>query len=65
MAKRTTVTIDEELLAKARAILGITEVSTVVNAGLREIIRADAARRLIALGGSMPEAEATPRRRPA
>ena len=65
MNKRTTVTIDEELLEQARVILGLTEVSAVVNAGLQEIVRADAARRLIALGGTMPQAEAAPRRRPA
>jgi Arc/MetJ family transcription regulator len=65
MTKRTTVTIDEELLEQARTILGLTEVSAVVNAGLQEIVRAGAARRLIALGGTMPRAEAAPRRRPA
>lgn len=65
MNKRTTVTIDERLLDQARAVLGVTEVSAVVNAGLQEIVRADAARRLIALGGTMPGAEAAPRRRPA
>ena len=63
MAKRTTVTIDEELLDQARTILGLTEVSAVVNAGLQEIVRADAARRLIALGGALPQAQAVPRRR--
>jgi len=65
MTKRTTVTVDEELLEQARTILGMTEVSAVVNAGLQEIVRADAARRLIALGGTLPQAQAAPRRRPA
>jgi Arc/MetJ family transcription regulator len=58
------VTIDEDLLAKARAITGTNEVSAVVNAGLREIIRRDAAQRLIALGGTFRNAKAAPRRRP-
>jgi Arc/MetJ family transcription regulator len=65
MNKRTTVTIDEDLLEQARVILGLTEVSAIVNAGLQEIVRVDAARRLIALGGTVPGAEAAPRRRPA
>ncbi len=61
---RTTVVIDEELLAEAQKCTGITERSALLNEGLRGLIQVDAARRLIALGGSDPQAKAPPRRRP-
>jgi Arc/MetJ family transcription regulator len=62
---RTTVTLDDELVAKAQQITGVTEKSALVNAALREVIQADAARRLISLGGTMPDLEVPERRRPA
>lgn len=62
---RTTVTLDDELLARAGEALGTTERSFLLHEGLKLIVQRDAARRLIALGGTMPEAEAAPRRRSA
>jgi Arc/MetJ family transcription regulator len=62
---RTTITLDDELLAKAQEMTGIAERSTLIHDGLRALIQREAARRLILLGGSMPDAEAAPRRRPA
>ena len=61
---RTTVTIEDELVAKAQEITGIAEKSALINVALREVIQADAARRLIALGGSMPDLDLPKRRRP-
>jgi Arc/MetJ family transcription regulator len=52
---RTTVTLDDELLEQARAITGTTENSALINQALRDVVAADAARRLIALGGTMPD----------
>lgn len=52
---RTTVTIEEDLLAQAQKITGTNEKSALINRALREVIEADAARRLIRRGGSMPE----------
>lgn len=60
---RTTVTLDDELLAKASELTGITERSVLLHDGLRALIRLESARRLAALGGSDPEASAVPRRR--
>jgi Arc/MetJ family transcription regulator len=61
---RTTVTIDDELLADLREGLGIQETSALVRRALVEMRQRLAAERLIALGGSDPEATAAPRRRP-
>ncbi|UVO11923.1 type II toxin-antitoxin system VapB family antitoxin [Mycobacterium sp. SVM_VP21] len=60
---RTTVTIDDELLARASELTGITEKSALLRDGLQTLIRVESARRLIALGGSDSRAAAAPRRR--
>ena len=60
---RTTVTIDYDLLARASEATGVTERSTLIHDGLRALIAREAARALIALGGSDPDAKAPPRRR--
>lgn len=61
---RTTVTLDDELVAKAQEITGIAEKSALINEALRTIVQRDAARRLAALGGTMPNLEVPHRRRP-
>ena len=61
---RTTVTLDDELVAKAQEITGTTEKSALINEALRAIVQRDAARRLAALGGTMPDLEVPDRRRP-
>lgn len=60
---RTTVTIDDDLLARASEATGVTERSTPIHDGLRAPVQREAARALIALGGSDPNATAAPRRR--
>lgn len=60
---RTTVTIDDELLKDAREYTGMSEVSALIREGLKALIEREAAHRLALLGGSMPDAEAAPRRR--
>lgn len=60
---RTTVTIDDELLARASELTGETERSALLRAGLTTLIRVESARRLAALGGSDPGATSAPRRR--
>ena len=62
---RTTLTLDDELLAKAHAMTGISERSTLIHDGLRLLIQREAARRLALLGGSAPGLIAAPRRRQA
>ncbi len=60
---RTTVTIDDELLAKAAELTGVHESVALLRQGLQTLIRVESARRLAALGGSDAEATAAPRRR--
>lgn len=62
-AMRTTVTIDDELLARASELTGETERSALLRAGLTTLIRVESARRLVALGGSDATASAGARRR--
>lgn len=60
---RTTINIDEELLAKARELTGISGRTDLVREGLRSLIERESARRLAKLGGSQPHLEEIPRRR--
>ncbi len=60
---RTTVTIEDGLLAKAKEYSGIDENSALVREALRQLVQREAARRLIALGGTEPDIVAPPRRR--
>jgi Arc/MetJ family transcription regulator len=60
---RTTVTIDDALLAKAVELAGTKETSALLRQGLQTLIRVESARRLAALGGTDPDAAAAPRQR--
>ena len=60
---RTTVTLDDDLVRQASEYTGITEKAVLVRAGLQALVRQEAARRLVALGGTDPAASAAPRRR--
>ena len=60
---RTTITIDDELLARAQEDTGIMDKSALVRQGLKALTRRAAIERLIALGGTMPDLEDIPRRR--
>lgn len=64
MHMRTTLILDDALLARARHLTGLTEKTALVHAGLKALIAHEAARRLAALGGTMPKLAAPPRRRP-
>lgn len=61
---RTTVNLDEELLEEARRVSGVEGRTALINAGLRALIERESARRLARLGGSDPDLEPIPRRRP-
>ena len=60
---RTTVVLDDELLAKAEAYSGIPEKSALIREALKALVEREAARRLARLGGSEPDVTPTPRRR--
>jgi Arc/MetJ family transcription regulator len=62
---RTTLNLDDELMDRARQLTGIEEKTALVNAGLKELIARESARRLAALGGTMPGLKSIPRRRAA
>ncbi len=61
---RTTLALDDELLAKAQEFTGLKEKSALVREALKALIEREAARRLARLGGSAPDLRA-PRRRTA
>jgi len=65
MHMRTTLILDDALVERARRLTGIAEKTALVRAGLEALIAREAARRLAALGGTMPDLALAPRRRPA
>ena len=61
---RTTVALDDELVARARMLTGISEITPLIREALKALIARESAKRLARLGGIEPEARAPPRRRP-
>jgi Arc/MetJ family transcription regulator len=61
---RTTLALDDDLLAEAQRLTGTSEKTALVREALRALIERESARRLARLGGTEPAAEAAPRRRP-
>ena len=60
---RTTLKIDDQLLAKAQQITGTTGKSALVHEGLKALVERESARRLVRLGGSQQNLQSIPRRR--
>jgi Arc/MetJ family transcription regulator len=60
---RTTIALDDDLIAEAKTLSGLTENAAVVREALRALIARETARRLASLGGYDPTAEGVPRRR--
>jgi Arc/MetJ family transcription regulator len=63
MHMRTTLILDDDLVAKARDVTGVQEKTALVHEGLRALIARESARRLAALGGSEPRLRTIARRR--
>ena len=61
---RTTINLDETLLAAAKKISGMTERTALIHEGLKALIERESARRLARLGGSEPQLKSVSRRRP-
>lgn len=59
---RTTIALDDELVAKAQAFTGLQEKSALVREALKALIQRESARRLARLGGTEPDLEPIPRR---
>ena len=60
---RTTINLDDELLAKATKLAGSLDRSALISASLKAFIERESARRLAQLGGSEPGLTVAPRRR--
>ena len=58
---RTTLALDDDLVAKAQAMTGVKEKSILVREALKALIERESARRLAGLGGSEPDLETPPR----
>jgi Arc/MetJ family transcription regulator len=61
---RTTVTLDDDLIAAAQEYTGLKEKSALPRAALTALIQKEAARRLARLGATETGLKPIPRRRP-
>jgi hypothetical protein len=57
-----TIDIEDRLLKKARTLTGTEEIDALVRQALETLVRIEAGKRLVALGGTMPDAATGPRR---
>lgn len=62
-AVKTTINLDDELLAKAHRISGTKERPKLIHDALQALIERENARRLARLGGTQPDLETMHRRR--
>ena len=60
---RTTLNIEDNLMAKASKMTGIKEKTALVKLGLEALIARESGKRLARLGGTQKQLEAIPRRR--
>jgi Arc/MetJ family transcription regulator len=60
---RTTITIDDQLLADAQELTGIHERNALIRLALKRLVEGEAASQLAAMGGSDPDAWIPERRR--
>jgi len=60
---RTTVTLDDELVAEGRLLSGVDEISPLLRTALVALIERESALRLARLGGTMPDIQDVARRR--
>jgi Arc/MetJ family transcription regulator len=64
-AMRTTVNLDDQLLAQAQELCGPLERTSLLREALQALVERESARRLAALAGSQPDLQPVPRRRSA
>jgi Arc/MetJ family transcription regulator len=60
---RTTLIIDDQLLARASELTGVKEKTALVRMGLEYLIARESAKRLAKLGGTAKDLKPIPRRR--
>jgi Arc/MetJ family transcription regulator len=63
ISMRTTLVLDDDLIATAQDLTGVQEKTLLVREALNALIERESARRLARLGGSEPRLKVTPRRR--
>ncbi len=61
---RTTLALDDDLVAEAQRLTGISERTALIREALKALIERESARRLARLGGSEPALSPASRRRP-
>lgn len=59
---RTTLNIEDDLLAKAQRVSGLKERTALVHEGLKALIERESAKRLARLGGTEPHLRRASRR---
>jgi Arc/MetJ family transcription regulator len=59
---RTTLALDDDLLAKAQDLTGVMEKTALIREALGALIQRESAKRLALLGGSEPQLADVPRR---
>jgi Arc/MetJ family transcription regulator len=59
---RTTINLDEKLLAQAQLVSGVTERTQLLRDALQALVQRESARRLAKLGGTQPQLQSVPRR---
>jgi len=60
---RTTLALDDDLVRIAQEFTGLSEKTALVREALKALVERESARRLAALGGTMPDLMDIPRRR--
>ncbi|MGA2761585.1 MAG: type II toxin-antitoxin system VapB family antitoxin [Candidatus Cybelea sp.] len=60
---RTTIALDDDLIRTAQEFTGVLEKTALLREALKALIERESARRLAALGGTMPALRKIPRRR--
>jgi Arc/MetJ family transcription regulator len=59
---RTTINLDDELLAQAQLMSGLTERTQLLREALLALVQRESARRLARLGGTQAQLQPIPRR---
>ena len=62
---RTTINLDDELLAQAQLMSGLTERTQLLREALLALVQRESARRLAKLGGTQAQLQPIPRRQDA
>lgn len=60
---RSTINIDDNLMERVKSLTGTKETAALVRQALETLVRVESGKRLVALGGTLPEADLAPRRR--